>query len=192
MAIPNFLRTLLGGDLIFGSAPIREQVGQLNPQQEELLAKLIPALTQQLGQGGVFDYEGQREAALNEFSKGIPSIGERFQALTGESRPGSSGEKGILAGARADLEKSLFGQQQGMRQQNFFNLLNQVLGQKYETLETPQPGLLSGLLGLGGSLVGGVYGGQAGAGLGGKYGGQIGSAVSRQFGTPQTPITPRI
>lgn len=193
MALNTILRTLLGGDAIFGAAPIREQIGSLNPQQEEVLSQLGSVLEGQLGQeqSSPFEFGARREAALRQFEKGLPSIGERFQAIQGDSLMGSAAEQAATYGARADLESQLLGQEEGLRSQNFFNLLNSFMSPQYQTFETPQPGLLSALLGLGGSVAGGYFGGETGAGLGGKAGMDIGSIIGRAYGTPQT-AQPRI
>lgn len=160
-------------DFLFGKGEKTEQFQRFNPQQQDVLNRLLEGGEGQLGDafGYLQGILGNNPEAFEKFAapsrrsfeeNTIPTIAERFSGLNAQK---SSAFPQALGKAAAGLEENLSAQRAGL-QQNALSQLTSLLG----TGLTPQfenvfrPGTEGFLGGLGNQIGSGL--GQAGGALG--------------------------
>jgi len=153
-----------GGNFLTGYGSSNEQLSRFSPQNTAILNQLAQQGSQNANFQGIEDL-----ARKNFQQKTIPSLAERFTAMSGDTR-GSSAFQGALGQAGSDLESQLA----GLRSQFGMQQLQMGL-QPGENMYTPAGGgMLSPLasgLGAGAGYAGASY-------LGSLFGGSTAAAAT--------------
>ncbi len=137
---------------LFASTPANtERIQKYSQPQQDLLNQLTGLASQQLGKSQQpFNFAPIAQQARKQFAtQTVPSIAERFTAMGGDSRLGSSGFAGQIGAAGSQLEEALASlksqvglQQQGRQDQMLQMLLGGALQPQFESVFTPkQPGV---------------------------------------------------
>lgn len=138
-------------EFFLGSPSRTQQFTNFNPQQQQAFAQILQQALSGL-QNPQQGFQPIADNARQQFNtQTIPSLAERFTAMSGDSRQGSSGFQGALGSAASSLSSQLASlrSQYGMQNQsNLQNLLGMGLTPQYETSYFPrQPGFLESLFG---------------------------------------------
>ncbi len=127
-------------------------------------------LTARFGAGGKFGTTALDQARMglaSSLTRDLEGIDSGFADLFGQL---SVGRGQAQAAGESDIAQ--FQQLRGGQESEILRLLA-------GTLKQPRPGVLSGILGAGGSALGSIFGGPVGGALGGEVGSAVGGAFER-------------
>jgi hypothetical protein len=188
-----------GGNFLFGTPEVRENVSTLRPEQEGLLTQAVNAGMNK-GAGGVFgdsadyyrDVMSDDSETFNKLSAPeirrynediVPMLSEQFAGM-GSGGLSSSGFRNAQIQGATDLSERLGSLRAQLRNSAAQGLQNigQIGLQNYsQNMATEQgtPGLLSQIAPTVGTAIGAFYGGPGGA----YAGNQIGTGLNNSFGS---------